>query len=179
MTLKTIARCPSSSWGSSMKRLAIALAAALLVTTMAGPADARMQHQCQAQWDQSCVHTGWGYGRSLLGCLDPDGAITEGSRCWKTDPWVRSNRIHGSELRTYTGNGWYTPNNHNSWKAYPAYFDNGWIYVQARCRNGNMGTTYMWAPHPHTGRFPAPGTAGATASTPSRALPGEIICPLN
>lgn len=124
-----------------MKRL-IMIAAAALATTIAFPTNAQTVHACQEQYDQSCVHTGWGYGRDVQ-CVprNKDGDKNT-ERCWTgSGTPTSSNRAHGPGLTQ--GPGWFSPNvHHNSWNFYPMYVDNaGRIYVQARCRTGNMGTS--------------------------------------
>ena len=125
-------------------------AGALAVTLLALSADAQ-EPQCQAQWDQKCINTGWHFGSTISCTSDP---VTNGNfntirqYCWKNSP-ATDNRIHGASLHSFTGTGWFKPSGYNSWNFYPAYFENGRIYVQARCRTGNMGTTMTWGKHPH------------------------------
>ncbi len=139
----TIRRFPS--------RLAATLAAALVaVTVLAFPVDAQ-PYTCQKQWDQKCINTGWHFGSNIT-CTDhnsADGFDPIRNYCWKNSVGA-SNRIHGATLNSFTGTGWYKPSGYNSWNFYPAYFKNGRIYVRARCRTGNMGTTMTWAKHPHS-----------------------------
>ena len=145
--------------------LATTLAAALMATLIAAPVWAQTTYNCQAQYDQSCVHTGWAYGKQTR-CLAPSdnriGLFV--ARCWKGTPSA-ANRIHGDSLRQYTGIGWFSPQNHNSWKRYPAYFINGEMYTQARCKTGNMGESYMSGQHPHSN------------PPPDRTLPRDVACP--
>ncbi len=152
--MNTFTPPPSSQFCRSVTKRLAAFAAALAVTVLAFPAAAQAP-QCQEQWDQNCVNTGWHYGSSITCTNDP---VTNGNfnsirnYCWKGEafPDNSNRRIYGATLRSFTGKGWYKPNGYNSWNFYPAYFKNGQIYIQARCRTGNMGTTMTWGKHPHT-----------------------------
>ena len=149
-----------------MKRT-LTLAAALVAVAFTVPAGAQNKgYQCQEQYNQNCVHTGWGYGRDVQ-CVPP-GREDEGGteRCWRgSGTPTSSTRAHGPGL--LPGPGWFSPNrHHNSWNFYPMYVDSaGRIYVQARCKTGNMGESYMWGKHPHSN------------PPPDWTFPNDIDCP--
>ena len=167
MNTNTLTPPPPQIWGSPKNRLIATLATALVVAgSFATPAMAQTVHACQEQYDQSCVHTGWGYGRGVT-CV-PRSRDSEGGteRCWTgSGTPTSSSRAHGPGLSP--GPGWFSPNRHyNSWNFYPMYVDPaGRIYVQARCRTGNMGTSYVWGKHPHS------------SPPPNWTLPKNVTCP--
>lgn len=152
-----------------MKRLGILTVVAALATMIALPANAqeRNDFSCQAQYDQSCVWSGWMYGRDVT-C----GTASGSARCYSLND-LTTRKTKGQ----INGMGWYYPIGYNSWKRYPAYFDGaGWMYVQARCKTGNMGTTYAWARDPHGSSFPDP-NGGNTSTVPTRTFPKNMTCP--
>ncbi len=161
-----------------MKRLMMTGAAALValvMTAFALPTHAQ-DYQCQAQWEQHCIMEGWGFG-SIVRCAltDANPAFHDG-KCYSHDDLTTRKVLKkavgvGDDKVLPAGKFWFYPTNHNNWKRYPAYFDGmGGVYIQARCKTANMGTTMTWALHPHGSSFPGPSTV------PTKTLPRAVTC---
>ncbi|MCY4199619.1 MAG: hypothetical protein OXF31_07320 [Gammaproteobacteria bacterium] len=132
------------------------IAAVLVAISFILPAEALAQkYQCQEQFDQDCIHAGWQYGRDEFQDSDTTFYMMDRTTALSKDALGKQK-------------GWYVNNRstfHNRGRFYPAYFDGRNVYVGARCRNGNMGTTYIWAKHPHAD------------PPPDRRLPSQVNCP--